>query len=85
MKTETKLETNPPPVVNLPENNEEKGLVNEQSPESVNTDDSPAPSYPEYDRFLKMVSVGVPLEAVKLKLSVEGLDLNVFVKLVKAK
>ncbi|XP_068632826.1 WASH complex subunit 3 [Battus philenor] len=29
---------------------------------------------PEYERFVKMVQVGVPLEAVKLKASLEGLD-----------
>uniref|UniRef100_A0A2A4JR21 WASH complex subunit CCDC53 n=1 Tax=Heliothis virescens TaxID=7102 RepID=A0A2A4JR21_HELVI len=34
-------------------------------------------SHPEYDRFVKMVQVGVPLQAVKLKLSLEGLDPNV--------
>ncbi|CAB3235330.1 unnamed protein product [Arctia plantaginis] len=32
---------------------------------------------PEYDRFVKMVQVGVPLPAVKLKISLEGLDPNV--------
>ncbi|XP_026732395.1 WASH complex subunit 3 isoform X2 [Trichoplusia ni] len=32
---------------------------------------------PEYDRFVKMVQVGVPLQAVKLKLSLEGLDPNI--------
>ncbi|XP_022814293.1 WASH complex subunit 3 [Spodoptera litura] len=34
-------------------------------------------SHPEYDRFVKMVQVGVPLQAVKLKLSLEGLDPNI--------
>ncbi|XP_047989940.1 WASH complex subunit 3 [Leguminivora glycinivorella] len=33
---------------------------------------------PEYMRFVKMVQVGVPLQAVKLKLTMEGLDPNVF-------
>ncbi|CAG9579106.1 unnamed protein product [Danaus chrysippus] len=28
----------------------------------------------EYERFVKMVQVGVPAEAVKLKISLEGLD-----------
>lgn len=32
---------------------------------------------PEYDRFIKMVQVGVPVQAVKLKVSLEGLDPNV--------
>ncbi|XP_075974595.1 coiled-coil domain containing 53 [Anticarsia gemmatalis] len=32
---------------------------------------------PEYDRFVKMVQVGVPLQAVKLKVGLEGLDPNV--------
>ncbi|XP_047513994.1 WASH complex subunit 3 [Pieris napi] len=31
---------------------------------------------PEYVRFVKMVHVGVPLQAVKLKVSLEGLDPN---------
>lgn len=32
---------------------------------------------PEYDRFVRMVQVGVPLPAVKLKVSLEGLDPNI--------
>ncbi|XP_026752235.2 WASH complex subunit 3 [Galleria mellonella] len=39
-------------------------------------------SQPEYDRFVKMVQVGVPLQAVKLKVSMEGLDPNVLEKIV---
>ncbi|XP_049868481.1 WASH complex subunit 3 [Pectinophora gossypiella] len=39
-----------------------------------------APVHPEYERFVKMVQVGVPLEAVKLKVSLEGLDPNMLVK-----
>ncbi|KAJ8730490.1 hypothetical protein PYW08_001903 [Mythimna loreyi] len=35
------------------------------------------PARPEYDRFVKMVQVGVPVQAVKLKLQLEGLDPNV--------
>lgn len=35
------------------------------------------PDRPEYNRFIKMVQVGVPLQAVKLKVSLEGLDPNV--------
>lgn len=34
-------------------------------------------AHPEYDRFVKMVQVGVPLQAVKLKLQLEGLDPDV--------
>lgn len=34
-------------------------------------------THPEYARFVKMVQVGVPLQAVKLKLQLEGLDPNV--------
>ncbi|KAG6461257.1 hypothetical protein O3G_MSEX012516 [Manduca sexta] len=33
---------------------------------------------PEYEKFVKMVQVGVPLQAVKLKVSLEGLDPNIF-------
>ncbi|CAH2240530.1 jg6446 [Pararge aegeria aegeria] len=33
---------------------------------------------PEYERFIKMVQVGVPIDAVKLKISLEGLDPNEF-------
>ncbi|XP_063624270.1 WASH complex subunit 3 [Cydia splendana] len=36
---------------------------------------------PEYMRFVKMVQVGVPLQAVKLKLTLEGLDPSVFDKI----
>ncbi|KAI5633856.1 subunit CCDC53 of WASH complex domain-containing protein [Phthorimaea operculella] len=42
---------------------------------------TPEPLYPEYDRFVKMVHVGVPLPAVKLKLSTEGLDPDILDKL----
>lgn len=79
------METNPPLAVNTPGNTEQQEPAKEQSPDSVKSEDIPAPSYPEYDRFLKMVSVGVPLEAVKLKLSAEGFDPNVFAKLVSTK
>lgn len=42
----------------------------------------PEPSNrPEYDRFIKMVQVGVPLQAVKLKVSLEGLDPEVLEKI----
>ncbi|XP_061729671.1 WASH complex subunit 3 [Cydia pomonella] len=37
---------------------------------------------PEYMRFVKMVQVGVPLQAVKLKLTLEGLDPIVFDKII---
>lgn len=54
----------------------------EEPPAEVETP-APVPSHPEYDRFVKMVQVGVPLEAVKLKVSLEGLDPSVFEKIVK--
>lgn len=38
---------------------------------------------PEYDRFIKMVQVGVPLEAAKLKASVEGLDPNILERAIR--
>ncbi|XP_050347348.1 WASH complex subunit 3 [Nymphalis io] len=38
---------------------------------------------PEYERFIKMVQVGVPIDAVKLKISLEGLDPNEFDKIIK--
>lgn len=33
---------------------------------------------PEYERFIKMVQVGVPVQAVKIKVKLEGLDPDVF-------
>lgn len=48
----------------------------ETSVENVEVVES-KPVRPEYDRFVKMVQVGVPLQAVKLKVSLEGLDPNV--------
>ncbi|KAJ2950308.1 hypothetical protein O0L34_g11674 [Tuta absoluta] len=42
---------------------------------------TPEPSYPEYDKFVKMVHVGVPLPAVKLKMSTEGLDPDILDKI----
>lgn len=38
---------------------------------------------PEYDRFIKLVHVGVPVQAVKLKVSIEGLDPDEFERLLK--
>ncbi|XP_026486451.1 WASH complex subunit 3 [Vanessa tameamea] len=38
---------------------------------------------PEYERFIKMVQVGVPIDAVKLKISLEGLDPNELDKIMK--
>lgn len=38
---------------------------------------------PEYDKFVKMVQVGVPLQAVKLKVSLEGLDPEILEQLIK--
>lgn len=46
--------------------------------------DEPLPKVnPEYERFVKMVQVGVPIEAVKLKVSLEGLDPTVLEKILK--
>lgn len=47
------------------------------------TDSNDIPVRPEYDRFVKMVNVGVPLAAAKLKASLEGLDPNVLETLLK--
>ncbi|XP_014369324.2 WASH complex subunit 3 [Papilio machaon] len=38
---------------------------------------------PEYERFIKLVQVGVPLQAVKLKISIEGLDPDEFESMLK--
>lgn len=45
--------------------------------QNVDTVEGKPQTRPEYDRFVKMVQVGVPLQAVKLKVSLEGLDPNV--------
>lgn len=45
------------------------------------TPDSTVTSRPEYDRFVKMVQVGVPLQAAKLKCSLEGLDPDVLAEI----
>lgn len=36
---------------------------------------------PEYNKFVKMVRVGVPLQAAKLKCALEGLDPDVLAEL----
>lgn len=86
IQAKPKAEINPAPEVNPPETSEQIEPVKEQSSETEKTENSSVPpAHPEYDRFIKMVSVGVPLEAVKLKVSLEGLDPNVFAKLVSNK
>ncbi|XP_045494675.1 WASH complex subunit 3 [Colias croceus] len=50
-------------------------------PEPVVEEKIETPVNPEYLRFVKMVQVGVPLQAVKLKLTLEGLDPNVLDKI----
>ncbi|XP_063823075.1 WASH complex subunit 3 [Ostrinia nubilalis] len=54
----------------------------EPSPETQETEQSPPQTRPEYDRFIKMVQVGVPLQAVKLKVSMEGLDPDIFEQII---
>jgi hypothetical protein len=46
-------------------------------------EDMPNVHYPEYERFVKMVQVGVPLPAVKLKATTEGLDPNILEQILK--
>ncbi|XP_023942249.1 WASH complex subunit 3 [Bicyclus anynana] len=73
----------PEESINEQENNQ-KVTVSEQNDESqvndnqleTTTESSTVKS--EYDRFLKMVQVGVPIDAVKLKIALEGLDPNEF-------
>lgn len=58
---------------------QEENLVRkleDQAPAEVKTK-------PEYDKFVKMVQVGVPLQAVKLKVSLEGLDPEILEQLIK--
>lgn len=50
--------------------------------ETVPSPDSSAKHRPEYDRFVKMVQVGVPLQAAKLKCALEGLDPNVLAEII---
>lgn len=76
-----KPETEPIQKQNDPEipNSEANQQPTEPSDSSeIDKPDSSPKSRPEYDRFVKMVQVGVPLQAVKLKLSLEGLDPDVF-------
>ncbi|CAH2108702.1 unnamed protein product [Euphydryas editha] len=60
--------------------NEQTKTVNESIPEDTNTTEK---MKPEYERFVKMVQVGVPIDAVKLKISLEGLDPNELDKILK--
>ncbi|KOB71814.1 WASH complex subunit CCDC53 [Operophtera brumata] len=50
--------------------------------ETAPSPDSSAKHLPEYDRFVKMVQVGVPLQAAKLKCALEGLDPNVLAEII---
>ncbi|KAI8422858.1 hypothetical protein MSG28_006600 [Choristoneura fumiferana] len=58
------------------ETNDEKDTSNDPSPVDKET------ISPEYVKFVKMVQVGVPLQAVKLKMMLEGLDSNMLDKLI---
>lgn len=58
----------------MPQDTEDKQI--EEEVQNIQ-EESPGIERPEYDRFVKMVQVGVPLQAVKLKVSLEGLDPNV--------
>lgn len=49
----------------------------------IDTEEDKEPVNLEYMRFVKMVQVGVPLQAVKLKVSMEGLDPNELDKMLK--
>ncbi|CAG9785872.1 unnamed protein product [Diatraea saccharalis] len=57
----------------LETNNEEIKEINETTQITLQ---------PEYDRFVKMVQVGVPLQAVKLKVAIEGLDPDVLEQII---
>ncbi|CAK1600526.1 unnamed protein product [Parnassius mnemosyne] len=66
--------------------NQAQGITNTEDkvPETeASTTDVSIQTKPEYERFLKMIQVGVPLEAVKLKVSLEGLDPNVLESFLK--
>lgn len=78
------VKEDPKPQVVSPETKPDES-VEEPEPkveESQETPKEEAPVRPEYDRFLKMVQVGVPLQAVKLKVSIEGLDPNVLEEII---
>ncbi|KAF9795807.1 hypothetical protein SFRURICE_013813 [Spodoptera frugiperda] len=89
LNTETQTPVQKAPEVTETTSNEEAPASQPQSTAPVPDTKEPEPpsdvpdtveskpSHPEYDRFVKMVQVGVPLQAVKLKLSLEGLDPNV--------
>ncbi|XP_013181493.1 PREDICTED: WASH complex subunit CCDC53 [Papilio xuthus] len=64
-----------------PVQQEDKGI--EDKPEDNVSQTSETIKKPEYDRFIKLVQVGVPLQAVKLKVAVEGLDPDEFESLMK--
>ncbi|XP_013149125.1 PREDICTED: WASH complex subunit CCDC53 [Papilio polytes] len=59
----------------------EKDKEIDDKPDVSQTTD--AVTKPEYDRFIKLVHVGVPVQAVKLKVSIEGLDPDEFERLLK--
>lgn len=61
-------------------NSEQINAADESIPESSNTAEK---IKPEYERFVKMVQVGVPIDAVKLKISLEGLDPNELDRILK--
>ncbi|CAG4934470.1 unnamed protein product [Parnassius apollo] len=66
--------------------NQTQGIKNteEKAPETeASTTNDSIQTKPEYERFIKMIQVGVPLEAVKLKVSLEGLDPKVLESLLK--
>ncbi|KAM3963738.1 coiled-coil domain containing 53 [Aphomia sociella] len=81
------VETETPPVQDTSVKSEDTTDKNGLNTETESKDmcqkvekEDPVQTHPEYDRFIKMVQVGVPLQAVKLKVSMEGLDPDIFEK-----
>ncbi|XP_076296773.1 coiled-coil domain containing 53 isoform X1 [Lasioglossum baleicum] len=56
---------------------DEPDTTTEDEPKTTETKEQPVNKDPRYEKYFKMVHVGVPKEAVKLKMEQEGLDSSI--------
>ncbi|KOC69055.1 WASH complex subunit CCDC53 [Habropoda laboriosa] len=56
---------------------DEPDNIKQGEPKNTETEEQPMNADPRYEKYFKMVHVGVPKEAVKLKMKQEGLDSSI--------
>ncbi|KZC09122.1 WASH complex subunit CCDC53 [Dufourea novaeangliae] len=59
------------------EENDEPDNITQDEPKTIVTEEQPINKDPRYEKYFKLIHVGVPQEALKLKMEQEGLDSSV--------